>query len=68
MRSNSIRGKILWTEIEGIAENVCSDEDAVLKVAEVLLNVNVKREDVDICHRIKRKKSSAIIGPHSKIC
>ena len=47
-------------EIEGIPENVCDDEEAVLKVAQVL-NVNVKREDIDICHRIKRKKSNPII-------
>ena len=33
-------------EIEGIPENVSNDEDAVLKVAEIL-NVNVKREDID---------------------
>ena len=52
-------------EIEGIPENVCSDENAVLKVAEVL-NVKVKRDDVDICHRIQRRKSSVIIrfGSH----
>ena len=48
-------------EIEGIPENICNDEDAVLKVAEIL-NVNVKREDIDICHRIKRKKTRPIIA------
>ena len=48
-------------EIEGIPENVCNDEDAVLKVAEIL-NIDVKREDIDICHRIKRKKSRPIIA------
>ena len=48
-------------EIEGIPEKVCNDEDAVLKVAEAL-NINVKREDIDICHRIKTKKTSPIIA------
>ena len=48
-------------EIEGIPENVCNDEGAVLKVAEILI-VDVKREDIDICHRIKRKKSRPIIA------
>jgi len=48
-------------EIEGIPENVCNDEDPVLKIAEAL-NVNVKREDIDICHRIKRKKTKPIIA------
>ena len=48
-------------EIEGIPENICNDEDAVLKVAEIL-KVNVKREDIDICHRIKRKKTRPIIA------
>ena len=33
----------------------------VLKVAEIL-KVNVKREDIDICHRIKRKKTRPIIA------
>jgi len=47
-------------EIEGIPENICNDKEAVLKVAQVL-NVNVKREDFDICHRIKPKKSNPII-------
>ena len=42
-------------EIEG------NDEDAVLKVAEAL-NINVKREDIDIRHRIKTKKTSPIIA------
>ena len=45
-------------EIEGIPENVSNDEDAVLKVVEIL-NIDVKREDIDICHRIKRKS----LGP-----
>ena len=48
-------------EIESIPENVCNDEDAVLKVAEAL-NINVKQEDIDICHRIKRKKTKPIIA------
>ena len=48
-------------EIEGIPENVCNDEDALLKVAEIL-NIDVKQEDIDICHRIKRKKSRPIIA------
>ncbi|XP_020629985.1 uncharacterized protein LOC110067050 [Orbicella faveolata] len=48
-------------EIEGIPENVCNDEDPVLKIAEAL-NVNVKREDIDISHRIKRKKTTPIIA------
>jgi len=47
--------------IEGIPENVCCDEDAILKVAEIL-NVNVKREDIDTCHRIKREKTRPIIA------
>ena len=45
-------------EIEDIPENVCNDEDAVLKVVEIL-NIDVKREDIDVCHRIKRKS----LGP-----
>ena len=48
-------------EIEGIPENVCNDEDALLKVAEIL-NIDVKQEDIAICHRIKRKKSRPIIA------
>ncbi|KAL9966454.1 hypothetical protein ACROYT_G024533 [Oculina patagonica] len=47
-------------EIEGIPENICDDEEAVLKLAQVL-NVNMRREIIDICHRIKRKKSNPII-------
>ena len=38
-------------QIEGIPENVCNDQDAVLKVSEIL-NANVTQEDIDICHRI----------------
>ena len=48
-------------EIEGIPENVCNNKDALLKVAEIL-NIDVKQEDIDICHRIKRKKSKPIIA------
>jgi len=48
-------------EIEGIPENVCNDEDADLKVTEAL-NINVKQEDINICHRIKRKKTKPIIA------
>ena len=48
-------------EIVGIPENVCDDEEVVLKVARAL-NVEVKPEDIDICHRIKRKKSNPIIA------
>ena len=47
-------------QIVGIPENVCDDEEVVLKVARAL-NVEVKPEDIDICHRIKRKKSNPII-------
>ena len=53
-RKNSI-------EIVGIPENVCENEEAVLKI-EAALNVQVKAEDIDICHRVKRKKSSPIIA------
>ena len=48
-------------EIEGIPENVSNNEDAVLKVVEAL-NVNVKQEDINICHRIKRKKTKPTIA------
>ena len=36
-------------EILGIPEDVCGNEEAVLKIAQVL-NVDVKAEDIDICH------------------
>ena len=36
-------------EILGIPEDVCENEEAVLKIARVL-NVDVKAEDIDICH------------------
>ena len=48
-------------EILGIPEDVCGNEEAVLKIAQVL-NVDVKAEDIDICHRIKRKNSNPIIA------
>ena len=54
-----------FLEIEGISENVCNDRDAkVAEIAEIteILNVNVKGEDIDICHRIKRKKTRPIIA------
>ena len=53
-RKNSI-------EILGIPEDVCENEEAVLKIAEVL-NVDVKAEDIDICHRVKRINSNPIIA------
>ena len=48
-------------EILGIPEDVCENEEAVLKIAQVL-NVDVKAEDIDICHRVKRKNSNPIIA------
>jgi len=48
-------------EIFGIPEDVCENEEAVLKIAQVL-NVDVKAEDIDICHRVKRKNSNRIIA------
>ena len=49
-------------EIEGIQKRFATTKmHAVLKVAEAL-NINVKREDIDICHRIKTKKTSPIIA------
>ena len=53
-RKNSI-------EIVGIPEDVCENEEAVLKIAQVL-NVDVKAEDIDICHQVKRKHSNPIIA------
>ena len=47
-------------EIVGIPESVSENEGAVLKIANAL-NVQVKPEDIDICHQVKRKKSSPII-------
>ena len=43
-------------EILGIPEDVCESEEAVLKIAQVL-NVDVKAEDIHICHRVKRNLS-----------
>ena len=48
-------------EILGIPEDVCENEEAVLKIAWVL-NVDVKAEDIDICHWVKRKNSNPIIA------
>ena len=47
-------------EIVGIPESIRENEGAVLKIANAL-NVQVKPEDIDICHRVKRKKSCPII-------
>ena len=47
-------------EIVGIPESIRENESAVLKIANAL-NVQVKPEDIDICHRVKRKRSSPII-------
>ena len=47
-------------EIVGIPESIHDNEGAVLKIANAL-NVQVAPEDIDICHRAKRKKSSPII-------
>ena len=49
-RKNSI-------EIVGIPEDVCENEEAVLKIAQ-LLNVDVKAEDIDICHSVIELKES----------
>ena len=38
-------------EILGIPEDVQENEEAVLKITQVL-NVDVKVEDIDICHRV----------------
>ena len=48
-------------EILGIPEDVCENEEAVLKIAQVL-NVDVKAEDIHTCHRVKRKNSNPIIA------
>ena len=47
-------------EIVSIPESIRGNEGAVLKIANTL-NVEVKPEDIDICHRVKRKKSSLFI-------
>ena len=56
--SNSGRNSM---EILGIPEDVCESEKAVLKIAQVL-NVDVKAEDIHICHRVKRKNLNPIIA------
>ena len=48
-------------EIFGIPEDVCESEEAVLKIAQVL-NVDVKAEDIHICHQVKRKNPNPIIA------
>jgi len=49
-------------EIVGIPESIRENEGAVLKIANALCTcVPVKLDDIDICHRVKRKKSSPII-------
>ena len=47
-------------EIVGIPESIRENEGAVLKIANAL-NFQVKPEDIHICHRVKRKRSSPII-------
>ena len=48
-------------EILGIPEDVCESKEAVLKIAQVL-NVDVKAEDIHICHPVKRKNLNPIIA------
>ncbi|XP_020622633.1 uncharacterized protein LOC110060226 [Orbicella faveolata] len=47
-------------EIVGIPESIRENEGTVLKIANAL-DVQVKPDNIDICHRVKRKKSSPII-------
>ena len=47
-------------KIVGIPESIRGNEGAVLTIASAL-DVQVKPDDIDICHRVKRKKSSPII-------
>jgi len=47
-------------KIVGIPESIRGNEGAVLIIASAL-DVQVKPDDIDICHRVKRKKSSPII-------
>ena len=47
-------------EIVGVPDSIRDNEGAVMKIAEAL-NVQVKAEDIDICHRVKRKKSNNMI-------
>ena len=53
MRWNNVQERTRCVEILGILEDVCENEGEVLKIAQVL-NVDVKAEDIDICHRVKR--------------
>ena len=46
--------------IVGVPDSIRDNEGAVLKIAEAL-NVQVKAKDIDICHRVKRKRSNNII-------
>jgi len=45
----------------GIQDNVCENEEAVLKIA-AALKLPVKADDNDICQRVKRKKPNPIIA------
>ena len=44
-------------EIIGIPESIQDNEGADLKIADAL-NVQVRAEDIDICHRVKRERSN----------
>jgi len=48
-------------ELVGIPESAAGNEEVVLKVAAAIY-VPVKAEDIDICHRVKRKNSNPIIA------
>ncbi|XP_078369155.1 uncharacterized protein LOC144653117 [Oculina patagonica] len=48
-------------EIVGVPVSIRDNEGAVLKIARAL-NVDMKPEDIDICHRVRRKKSNPIIA------
>ena len=50
LEQNSRKNSI---EIVSIPENVCENEEAVLKIA-AAPNVQGKAEDIDICHRDSR--------------
>lgn len=47
-------------QIVGITESIRENENVVLEIADTL-DLQVKPDDIDICHRVKRKKSSPII-------
>ena len=47
-------------EIVGVPDSIQDNKGAVLKIAEAL-NVQVKAKDINICHRVKRKRSNNII-------